>query len=137
MKQKKIALAIVDDHQIVIDGLKSLLQGHEQFVVVHETTHPEDMCRLLEIKPAEILLTDVMMPVMNGNEFCHLLKTDLDTSHIPVLMMTALTSVESQMEGFETGADDYMVKPFDDRILILRIRNLLESRRILRDKFAR
>ena len=73
---------------------------------------------------------------MNGIEFCHRLKTDLETSHIPVLILTALSSVESQMEGFETGADDYIVKPFDDRVLILRIRNLLESRKFLREKFT-
>ena len=84
----------------------------------------------------DLVITDVMMPEMNGTEFCHALKTDLNVSHTPVLMLTALSSVESQMEGFETGADDYIVKPFDDRMLMLRVRNLLESRRLLREKFA-
>jgi AraC-like DNA-binding protein len=77
------------------------------------------------------------MPGMSGNEFCHLIKTDLNTSHIPVLILTALSSVESQLEGFETGADDYIVKPFDDRVLLTRIRNLLDSRALLREKFTR
>ena len=68
MKISKISLAIVDDHQIVIDGLKSLLQGYDQFKVVLECTEPLQMLQLLEQTPVHILLTDVMMPGMNGAE---------------------------------------------------------------------
>jgi len=68
MKNLKIILGIVDDHQIVIDGLKSLLHGHDQFEVAIECTQPLDMISLIEKKPIDILLTDVMMPGMNGAE---------------------------------------------------------------------
>jgi PleD family two-component response regulator len=68
MKNAKIRLGIVDDHQIVIDGLKSLLHGHDQFEVLIESTLPRQMLELLEKKSIDILLTDVMMPGMNGAE---------------------------------------------------------------------
>lgn len=68
MSKRKISLAIVDDHQIVIDGLKSLLQGLENFTVVAECTEPVQMLELLKQQPVDILLTDIMMPVMNGAE---------------------------------------------------------------------
>ncbi len=68
MTTRKISLAIVDDHQIVIDGLKSLLDGLENFTVVAECTEPLTMLELLKLHPVDILLTDVMMPVMNGAE---------------------------------------------------------------------
>ena len=131
--EKETTILIVEDNKEMQRFLKKLLSEYYHIITADDGN--EGLTMVKENHP-DLVITDVMMPVMNGNEFCHLLKTDLDTSHIPVLMLTALTSVESQMEGFETGADDYMVKPFDDRILILRIRNLLESRRILRDKFT-
>lgn len=68
MIKKKISLAIVDDHQIVIDGLKSLLAGHEKFEVVAECTQPLQMLELLQNTTVDVLLTDIMMPVMNGAE---------------------------------------------------------------------
>ena len=68
MREKKISLAIVDDHQIVIDGIKSLLDGHENFIVVAACTEPVQMLELLKQQPVDILLTDIMMPVMNGAE---------------------------------------------------------------------
>lgn len=68
MNKTKIRLAIVDDHRIVIDGLKSLLHGHESFLVVAETDKPVEMLQQLRTTPVDILLTDIMMPVMNGAE---------------------------------------------------------------------
>jgi two-component system nitrate/nitrite response regulator NarL len=68
MNTQKISLAIVDDHQIVIDGIKSLLQGLDKFTVVAESTEPLQMLELLQQQPVDILLTDIMMPVMNGAE---------------------------------------------------------------------
>lgn len=97
MKQKKISLAIVDDHQIVIDGLKSLLHGHDQFTVIHETTKPEDMCRLLETKPADILLTDVMMPVMNGMELSKAVRKQFPDIKILALSMSGQGDLVNQM----------------------------------------
>lgn len=85
----------------------------------------------------DLIITDVMMPEMDGIALCRELKNSLETSHIPVVMLTAKASVESQLCGLKTGADDYITKPFSVEILQVRVANLLESRRLLREKFSR
>lgn len=97
MKNKKITLAIVDDHQIVIDGLKSLLHGHEQFVVVHETIDPASVCGLLEKKPVDILLTDIMMPGMNGMELAKAVRKQFPEIKILALSMSGQGDMVNQM----------------------------------------
>ena len=76
------------------------------------------------------------MPVMNGIEFCKRIKTSDRTSHIPVIMLTAKADVESRIEGLETGADDYIIKPFNIHELKIRVKNLLVQRDKLRKRFA-
>jgi AraC-like DNA-binding protein len=78
-----------------------------------------------------------MMPGMNGNELCEKLKTTAETSHIPVVLLTARSSAEHRLEGIRAGADDYIPKPLDLKHLTARIENLLQSRRELRMKFAK
>ncbi len=85
----------------------------------------------------DLIITDLMMPVMDGIALCRELKTSLETSHIPVVMLTAKTSLEHQMEGLKTGADDYVTKPFHMELLRARVANLLESRRLLRENFLK
>lgn len=97
MKTGKITLGIVDDHQIVIDGLKSLLQGHEQFRVVIECTQPELMPDLLEKKKVDILLTDVMMPVMNGAELSRAVRQRFPDIKILALSMSGQGDLVNQM----------------------------------------
>jgi len=97
MKNEKIRLAIVDDHQIVIDGLKSLLHGHEQFEVLIETTQPLDMMGLLEKKPVDILLTDVMMPGMNGAELSKTVHEKFPGIKILALSMSGQGDLVNQM----------------------------------------
>lgn len=83
----------------------------------------------------ELMITDVMMPEMDGTELCRQVKAGLETSHIPVIMLTAKSALDSQLEGLKTRADDYITKPFHLELLQVRIANLLESRRVLREKF--
>ena len=78
-----------------------------------------------------------MMPEMDGFELCQQIKTDIKTSHIPVILLTARASDESKISGLETGADDYLIKPFNARELQLRVRNLLASRQKLQEKFQK
>jgi len=83
----------------------------------------------------DAILCDVMMPGMDGYEVCQILKQDTRTSHIPVIILTARSSEQHMIEGLESGADDYIAKPFSANILRVRIKNLIESRMRLRRKF--
>ena len=84
----------------------------------------------------DLVLSDVMMPVMNGVELCRQLKADPETSHLPVILLTARGSQEHQLEGLDSGADDYIAKPFSMPILLARLRNLLAARQQLRERFG-
>ena len=100
MKPTKLLLAIVDDHQIVIDGLKSLLAGHPRFEVVVECNHPEEMIKILSNIKVDILLTDIMMPVLNGAQLAALVR-----KHFPEIKILALSM---------SGQGDVVNKMIDD-----------------------
>lgn len=84
----------------------------------------------------DLIISDIMMPVMDGLEFCRKIKTDERTSHIPMILLTALAAHIHQVNGFQTGADAYLTKPFSTKILELNVHNLLASRELMRKKFA-
>ncbi|MBP6024170.1 response regulator [Ferruginibacter sp.] len=117
MKDSKILLAIVDDHQIVIDGLKSLLQGYDQFKVVLECTEPLQMPQLLEQTKVDILLTDVMMPGMNGAELSKIVHKKFPQIKILALSMSGQGDLVNQMI---TDADiaGYVLKNIGKKELI-------------------
>ncbi len=108
--------------EMIIDILKDTCH------VQHAFNGKEGRARVLELMP-DIVISDVLMPVMDGMTLCHQLKTDLATSHIPVILLTAKSSQISRMEGLEKGADQYLTKPFHADELILTVYNLNEQRK--------
>lgn len=107
----------------------------EHFEVIEAGNGKDGLDLALEAIP-DLVVTDVMMPVMDGLELCRELKTRVATSHIPVIMLTAKSAVENQVEGLQTGADDYVTKPFLIELLMARIQNLLKTRQTLRKRFS-
>jgi len=83
----------------------------------------------------DIIISDLMMPLMNGIEMCEKIKTDLSTSHIPVIILTAKAGIENEREGLETGADEFVLKPFNIEVLKLRIENILRTKQLWIEKF--
>ena len=90
---------------------------------------------LAQVRIPNIIVSDIMMPVMNGIVMCRKLKEDLRTSHIPIILLTAKDSLQDKEEGYQVGADSYLTKPFSATLLHSRIHNLLESRKLLAERF--
>ena len=88
-------------------------------------------------KLPDIIISDIMMPVMNGNEMCSKLKKEFDTCHIPVVLLTAQSTVEQNIDGLKSGADDFISKPFNIKLLIMRCNNLLTGRKKLLEKYSK
>ena len=89
----------------------------------------EEALKMIQENCPDLVISDVMMPGMDGNELCRKIKSNKQTSHIPVILLTARQEVESKVKGLETGADDYVTKPFNMIALVLRIRKLIELSR--------
>ncbi|QHT68065.1 response regulator [Rhodocytophaga rosea] len=129
----KPMVLVVEDHPELRNYICEQLQSLYQ---VQQAEDGEAGWKLAEEMLPDLVLSDVMMPRRNGLELCTLLKTNEKTSHIPVILLTARASQDNKLEGLETGADDYLIKPFDARELLLRIENLIKSRQQLREKFS-
>jgi len=130
----KKSILIVDDSEDVRKYLKSLLI--ENFSISEADNGESGIKKAAEILP-DLILSDVMMPSMDGLEFCSKIKSEWQTSDIPVILLTAKASFESKLEGLEIGADDYLTKPFDSRELFTRIKNLIDQRERLRKRYVK
>lgn len=130
---EKPILLIVEDHKEVREFLKSEWQTKYQ---VHEAANgQEGIEKALEIVP-DLIVSDVRMPVCSGIELCDTLKTDERTSHIPIMLLTAGTSEENELKGLQSGADDFIAKPFKLSILETRVANFIATRKLLRKRYA-
>lgn len=126
------SILIVDDNKDMLTYLRTLLA--DKFYVLEAANGQSGLKLAFDIVP-DIVVSDVMMPVMDGLQFCKKLKENAVTSHIPVILLTARSTEQQQMEGYEHGADAYLTKPFNADVLISRIYNLVKSRQQLRVLF--
>lgn len=106
-----------------------------RFFEVRSFAHGNECLKAMETEWPSLVVSDVLMPEVNGFELCKRIKSEIKTSHIPVVLLTACTSIEDQLQGLEVGADAYIHKPFHVEHLIARIENLLLNRRVLRERF--
>jgi len=147
-EEKCIEEVYSDEESALGHPIVLTVEDHEE-IRTHIREHLEDNFRVLEAANGktgleiaienvpDLIITDLMMPEMDGIELCKRLKTDERTSHIPVIMLTAKASIEERLEGLETGADAYVTKPFHIKELRLRVSKLIEQRNKLRERFSR
>ena len=130
LQHKKLLL--VEDNEELVSLMKGVLQLHFQVITA---ANGEEGIQMAQKTSPDIIISDVMMPRMDGVEMCGLLKKDLATSHIPVILLTARSTYDYQREGYASGADDYLSKPFPLDLLIAKVRNLLFTREKLKLAF--
>ena len=130
--REKLTLLIVEDNDDLLGFMVSSFS--DRFTVHTATNGKEGLQKLSEISP-DLIISDVMMPEMNGIAFCKKVKSDVLISHIPFILLTARTPAIYKIEGFEIGADDYITKPFRVDVLEARINNLIESRKKIIAKY--
>lgn len=130
---KKYSILLVEDNEDVRAFIKNALGS--TYTIYESENGATGLELALEIIP-DLIISDVMMPVMDGLELCRKLKTDERTSHIPVVLLTARSAYVHQINGFEHGADAYIMKPFNLKILELNVQNLLSARETIKQKFA-
>ncbi len=126
-------IMIVEDNDELRHYLALLFEPIYKVIVAHDGL---DAWQKLDHDLPDIILSDLMMPNMDGNELCIKVKNNINTSHIPFVMLTAKIAVDSMLEGFKSGADDYIAKPFNSKILITKCNNLVNTRIMLQNKFV-
>ncbi len=129
-----VTILIVEDNLEVRLFIKSIFEDDYEIL---EAENGEMAIEIANNHKVDLIISDVMMPKMDGIELCRLIKTNILTSHIPVLLLTAKTSESAQKQGFQTGADAYITKPFDSNMLEMRVNNLLKTRKSLIEKFKK
>jgi CheY-like chemotaxis protein len=133
-EQGRPVLLIVEDNADVRQYIRRDQEG--EYSILEAVDGADGWNRSLEHIP-DIIISDIMMPKMDGFMLCDRLKTDERTSHIPVILLTAKAASQDKIKGFETGADDYIMKPFEQAELRARLRNLLEQRKRLHEHFRK
>lgn len=129
----KPVILLVDDNIEMLDYLKGILQSKYQVITA---TNGKIALDIMKTQPVDIVLSDVMMPEMDGLQLCKLVKRNIQTSHIPVILLSAKSSLEDQTSGIDIGADDYIGKPFSTSLLKGKINNILKARERFRQYYS-
>ena len=132
-EEDKPIILLVDDNEELLSMLEDLFLPIYKVYIAHDGREGLEMAR--QIQP-DLIISDVMMPEMSGKELCYKIKTNVELSHISVVLLTAQTSVEYVVEGLMFGADDYVTKPFNVKVLIARCNNLIKNKKRLIAHYA-
>lgn len=124
---------IVEDNEELLTTLHDIFSPLYTTITAHNGKEGLDIARS---ESPDIIVSDVMMPVMDGMEMCKAIKSDISLSHTPILLLTAMSATEHEVEGLRCGADDYVSKPFNPSVLIARVAALLRMRSLLRQRFS-
>lgn len=130
--EDKQLILIIDDNEEILNFLNSIFK--EKYDILHSRNGKEGIIKASKYVP-DLIISDVMMPEKNGIDVCSELKKQYSTSHIPIILLTAKGNIDSVNLGYEQGADDYVVKPFNSKLLKTRVKNLLDTRKRLQHYF--
>lgn len=130
----KPKVVVIEDNEHIRIYLNLLLS--KEFTVYMASNGKEGVEKVCQVMP-DLILSDVMMPEMDGFECCKVLKENLDTCHIPILLLTALNDDKDVIHGLELGAEDYILKPFKPEILLSKVKRILQSRKELKDFYSK
>ena len=126
-------ILIVDDNEEMLEFLERVLSLKYSII---KKENGQEALKVLETEAVQLVISDLMMPVMDGFELCRLIKSNFEYSHIPVILLTAKNTIQSKIEGLELGADAYIEKPFSKDHLQAQIASLLSNRNMIREYFA-
>ncbi len=124
---------IIDDNEDILDFLSEVLSDT---YTLHLAEHAEKALEILNNEMISLVVSDIMMPGMDGFELCRLIKSNVDLCHIPIILLTSKNTYAAHIEGLEVGADAYVQKPFSPELLKHQIANLLRNRLKIKDHFA-
>ncbi|MGD9930224.1 MAG: two-component regulator propeller domain-containing protein [Mangrovibacterium sp.] len=127
----KMKVLIVEDHDYLREFLQSAMDPQFQITLAEDG---QQAWELIQKETPDLVVSDIMMPNMDGFELCSKLKSTYETSHIPIILLTSLSGKAQQMKGLGLGADDYLTKPFDVTLLQQRIRTIIQNREVIREK---
>jgi DNA-binding response OmpR family regulator len=129
----KPIILLVDDNKEILDFIESnLIEDYD----VAKSFNGASALTYIKVNTVHLIVSDVMMPVMDGFQLCCQIKSDVELSHLPFILLTAKDTLQSKLEGLELGADAYIEKPFSPRHLKMQIANLLANRRKIKEYFA-
>lgn len=132
-KNTKTQILIVEDNLELLNFMSKELSTEYK---IHKAVNGEEALKVIHNQTIHIVISDITMPVMDGIELCDRIKSNIETSHIPVILLTALSAVQSRIKGLESGADAYISKPFSMDFILAQIDNLLSNRRHVMEFYA-